>query len=331
MAGHEDTADGPPPRPSPPRRRREGIVIEGKPAPFPAYRWRAAPEAPALRGFLAAALGGAVGAALTLAAVYGGGRVDLAPVQQPDMSGESRDLPARLDAIENTLAGAAAETAALARRMAALDAAQKAAGEAQAEAARAARDSAAAVAALQAQAATDRTRPNALPPQAEWAAAVSALRRRLDAGEPLAGELAALDRLGAPPAALASLRPFAAAGAPSLPALARTLRELAPGLAVEETPAAAEDGPIRRLLLHLQGLAKIRKVGESRDGDVAARAEDALARGDLAGALTVLNDLPPLARAAARGWIEGAQARLAADAAAQALAREAADPGGARR
>ena len=312
MAAHEDYADGPPPRPSPPRRRREGIVIEGKPT---AYRWRAAPVAPAWRALASAALGGAVGAGLTLACVLWGADL-LPPLQQ------TREQPA------------SAEPRALADRLAADE---KAASDVRAELA-AIKDDLAMSLRTAAQAARDRTRIDALEaalptaaPQASWAAAASALRRRFDAGEPLANELAALDRLGAPAAALAPLRPFVAAGAPSLPALALAVRQLAPSLAAAETPAAAEDGALDRLFRRLQGLAKIRKVGESRAGDVAARAGDALARGDLAGALADLNALPPPARAAAQGWIEGAQARLAADEAAQALTREAADPGGARR
>jgi hypothetical protein len=206
MAGDAYTDDGPPPRPSIPRRRREGIVIEATLADAGPRR---------LRAILAAAL--CVGAALALAGVYW-------------------TRPGAPLAAES--AGAEAEPA------------------------------------------------------------VAALRRRLRAGEPLANELAALERLGFAPAALAPLRRFAATGAPSAASLARA------------------------------GLAKLRKVGESHAAEAGVAA---LQRGDLAAALAALADSPQ-ARAAAGAWMEEAAARLAADEAAQALARKAATgPGDARR
>jgi hypothetical protein len=201
MAGHEDSDDRPPPRPSIPKRRREGIVIEAT---------LSTPRAAPSRRVVVAL----VGAALALAGFYW----------------------ARTQLAAPSLEAAAAD-----------------------------------------------------------------LRRRLDAGEPLGDELAALARLGADPAALASLRPFAATGAPSHASLARA------------------------------GLAKLRKVGESHpaEADVVARAGAALQRGDIEAALSALRDSPP-ARAASEDWIEAAQARLAADGAADALASQAA-AGAARR
>jgi len=206
MAGDEDTDDGPPPRPSIPRRRREGIVIEATLS-----------NARSLSRLWLAAVLGAIFAALTLVGVYAA-----RPLSTPTL--------------------------------------------AEADAGR--------------------------------AVAVATLRRRLDAGEPLAEPLATLERLGVEPAALAPLRPFAASGAPSMASLAHA------------------------------GLAKLRKVGESHAADAGVAA---LERGDIAAALTALLH-SPAAQAAAGAWAEEAKARLAAEAAAQALAlKAAAGSGDARR
>jgi hypothetical protein len=336
MAGDEDSDDGPPPRPSPPRRRREGLVIEGEPILSNARVLRDAP--PALRDLVAAALGGAVGAALTLAGVYGSTRSpDFAPLARrtevleaavETAAEERRDLGARLAAaqkaadgfasLKDDLARASEERRALATRLVAVERALAAARE---------------------QAAGTQARLDALesaspaasaPPVVASAAAVSALRRRLAAGEPLGGELAALERLGVEPAALSPLRRFAASGAPTLASLAAALNGLAGAGGAGATPG----GLAARLWGELRGLVKSRKVGESREAEAEAfaRARAALDRGDLAGALAELRKSPPPAQEAAQSWMEAAQARLTADDAVEALAREAAaDFGAARR
>src|SRR5579863_7539463 len=118
------------------------------------------------------------------------------------------------------------------------------------------------------------------------AVAAMALLRRFDAGEPVAAELAALDRLGAPPSALAPLRAYARTGAPSPAMLARAFEALEPKMlaAARPAPAPAATDAARTILGEVQGLVKIRKVGESRQSDVedvVSRAIDALAAGDL--------------------------------------------------
>ena len=60
---------------------------------------------------------------------------------------------------------------------------------------------------------------------------------------------------------------------------------------------------------------RIRRVDEAPGSDAAAvvaRSEAKAARGDLAGAVGELAELPPNARAPAEAWIKGAQARIAA-------------------
>ncbi len=175
-------------------------------------------------------------------------------------------------------------------------------------------------------AATD-TRP------AARAVAAMALLRRFEAGEPVGAELAALDRLGAEASALAPLRPFAETGAPTPAALARSLTSLAPELSGGGRPAPS-GGVARRLLGEMQGLVKIRKVGESRADDATgalSRIGDALEAGDLPRALSAFADLPPAAQAAAAAWRESAEARLAAGKAAEALVGRSVADLGARR
>ena len=160
------------------------------------------------------------------------------------------------------------------------------------------------------------------------AVAAMALQSGLAAGEPLGAPLAALDRLGVEAKALAPLRPYAETGAPTLAALARALAQAAPA----QNAGPAQGGVAQRLLGEVQGLVKVRKVGESRpSGADLSQVEAALGAGDLARALEAFGDLPPAAQAAARNWRESAEARLAADRAAEALVgRAVADLGAGR-
>ena len=65
-------------------------------------------------------------------------------------------------------------------------------------------------------------------PIAEGFAAL-ALDRRLVAGQPYPAELAALEKLGAPPDAFAALKPYAATGAPTPRALGGRFRQTRAG------------------------------------------------------------------------------------------------------
>ncbi len=170
---------------------------------------------------------------------------------------------------------------------------------------------------------------------AERAVAAMALLRRFDAGEPVGAELAALERLGAAPAALAPFKAYAQAGAPSKPALARAFEALAPQMLAAGRPTPAAPGDVARTFLaEVQGLVKIRRVGDSRQADVEgvmSRVADAVAAGDLARALGAVGELPPAAQATARDWSESVAARLAADRAAEAFfGRAVADLGAGR-
>jgi len=158
--------------------------------------------------------------------------------------------------------------------------------------------------------------------------AANALKAAVERGEPFASELAAVKALGADPAKLAPLEPFAASGVPSVGTLALKLAELAPSLrAPAGTPASAPgENFLQRLQVNAEKLVRMRPVGEA-EGDAAsggvARAAGMAARDDLAGAVAELAKLPPSERAPAESWIKQAQARTAAIDASRRLAADA--------
>jgi hypothetical protein len=147
--------------------------------------------------------------------------------------------------------------------------------------------------------------------------AASALKAAVERGEPFAPELATVKALGAAPATLAPLEPFAASGVPSAGTLALKLAELAPSLRAPAGAPATAPGEnfLQRLQVNAEKLVRVRPVGEA-EGDAAsggvARAAAMAARDDLAGALAELAKLPPAERAPAEAWIKQAQARAAA-------------------
>ncbi len=171
-------------------------------------------------------------------------------------------------------------------------------------------------------------------PTAARAIAALALQARIRAGERYATELSALQTAGADAAMLEALRPYADSGVPTFAALLNLFREAAPRIDAAGR-SAPSGGVVDRLLGEVQGLVKVRKVGESPGEDVdfdASRIAAALASGDLAGAIAAAESLPEAPRAAAADWTKAARARLEATKAADALAeRSIADLGAAKR
>lgn len=163
------------------------------------------------------------------------------------------------------------------------------------------------------------------PDAASQAIAALALEQRVQAGEPFAAEIAALTRLGADAGALATLKPYADKGAPTLSALTAGFAALAPTLSAGPAPPAGE-GPLDKFMDHMRSMVRVRAVGEVAGDDpraLASQISAALARGDIAGALAVYGKLPETARAASGGWAKDAGALAAARQAARGL-REAA-------
>jgi hypothetical protein len=157
-------------------------------------------------------------------------------------------------------------------------------------------------------------------PVAQSVAAI-ALEQRLLAGQPYPVEFSALEKLGATADALAALKPFAAAGAPTTAALASGFAKLAPALAAPAKTAAHGDYA-DTLWDEMKGLVKVHPVGEVKGDDPAAvtsQISAALARGDLAAARAAFARLPEADRASASAWAKDADAVAAARTAALSL------------
>jgi hypothetical protein len=151
-----------------------------------------------------------------------------------------------------------------------------------------------------------------------------AIADNLAAGAPLGAEVAALQRLGVDPAALAALGAVAG-GAPTGTALAASFDAVAPRVLAAASPDD-KGGVLDRLLAHMRGLVHVHSLGEPAGDDpeaIVSRIGAECRRGDIAGALAAFDKLPDAARAAAGDWPVKARARQGADAALQSI-REAA-------
>lgn len=157
------------------------------------------------------------------------------------------------------------------------------------------------------------------------ALAATALNTAVERGDAFAAELAAAKALGADAKLVAALEPFARSGVPSAAALARQFSELAPSLQ-QASGASPREGVLARLQVNAEKLVRIRRVDEpagSDAGAIVARAEAKVSRSDIAGAVSELAQLPPDTRAPAEAWIKNAQARIAAIDASRRLAADA--------
>lgn len=162
---------------------------------------------------------------------------------------------------------------------------------------------------------------------ARRAAALAALAPALASGAPFAQAAEAAGKAGValPP----ELAAFAQGGLPTLAALQADFPEAARAALRASLAVAPGAGWGERSLSFLRRLTGARST-EARPGDdpdaVLSRAEAALRRGDLAGALAALDALPPEGAAALGDWRAGAEARLAGEAALAALLAESPAP-----
>ena len=153
------------------------------------------------------------------------------------------------------------------------------------------------------------------------AVAAQALSQRIAAGAPYPAEQGALERLGADPARLAQLKPFANDGAPTTAALANDFTKIAPALLSAAEPKS-DDGIMSRMMANMRGVVSVHPVGEQAGDDAAALVSQisaALGRGDVAGALKTFARLPDASRAVGKDWAAKANSRVEAAGAAQAL------------
>jgi hypothetical protein len=153
----------------------------------------------------------------------------------------------------------------------------------------------------------------------------SSLVTLVERGRPFVAELKAAEAQAPDPSALAPLEGFAAKGVPNPGTLARELTELLPAL-----HAAASGHPdagfFEKLEANAERLVRIHPIEQAPGDDPAAilsRVEFKSVHGDMPGAIAELGNLPPNVRAPAQGFIDRAQARLAALTAARAFAADA--------
>jgi hypothetical protein len=128
-------------------------------------------------------------------------------------------------------------------------------------------------------------------------------------------ELAALERVLPLSGEVRALRPYAESGVPSRAALAADFDSVAAKAAVAARDPGERAGFLARAGHALSAIVTIRRVSAGGEGPdaILARAGDAMARGDLDGALKVLRDLPPKAAQAIAPWRSRAQQRVAVD------------------
>jgi hypothetical protein len=136
-------------------------------------------------------------------------------------------------------------------------------------------------------------------------------------GAPYAPALDALRRLGADPAPLQALEPFATGGAPTAAALAGEFQPLAERMIREGRPAPVS---LTDRLWRMAGeVVTVRPVGEGTGTDVessVARIEAALRRGAIAEAAAAFDALPEAARAPVEAFGRKLRERAAAETAA---------------
>jgi hypothetical protein len=161
---------------------------------------------------------------------------------------------------------------------------------------------------------------------AQAAAGRTALARvvaALDTGQPFDEALAELQRVTEvePPEALAEA---GATGVPTLLELQEAFPPAARDALDAAIKAAVEDGSMGRMSAFLRNQLGTRSL-EPREGDdpdaILSRAEAALKRGDIEGALSELDAMPEAAASALASWKEMAAARKSALDAGAALAR----------
>ncbi|HET9714813.1 MAG TPA: hypothetical protein VFP60_01395 [Pseudolabrys sp.] len=169
---------------------------------------------------------------------------------------------------------------------------------------------------------------NGAPDRPARLALVTALLRDATAsGRPFTGELQEARSLGADEKSLMLLAPFAAAGLPTAAALAHELTALIPMMAKTGEVQSSAGGFLDRLQANAGSLVRIRPLDAQPGNDsaaVLARIESRLAQADIDGVIAELEKLDAKISAPARSWVEKAEARQAAIAAAQQLALNAA-------
>jgi hypothetical protein len=161
---------------------------------------------------------------------------------------------------------------------------------------------------------------------ARAALAAQALRAAVERGAPYAAELDAVKSFGVAAADVAPLEPFAASGIPSAADLAHELAQLTPSLQRASGTPPAHTSFLGRLEDNAKNLVHVTPIDAPPGNDasaVIARLDIAAARADIAAALTDIAHLPQPLQTLAAPWVQKANARNAAIAAARHIAADA--------
>jgi hypothetical protein len=145
------------------------------------------------------------------------------------------------------------------------------------------------------------------------AIAAAGLKAAIDRGGPFRPELDTFAGISPDDPAVADLRGFADSGVPSRADLIRRVPEVATAI-VGVTQQPQEDKSWSdRLMASAKSLVKVRPVGNVEGAGVdaiAARFEDKVKNGDLPGAVTEWNALPPAGKAASAAFKQSVEARI---------------------
>ena len=148
--------------------------------------------------------------------------------------------------------------------------------------------------------------------------ATDVLARRLNSGLPYSNELALLAGLGAPEAALATLKPAAGLGLKTGAALAAEFALLAPQISAAIQPKQPDTGFLQSLAESAGSLVEVKPAEGSLPSELGAIATDtdlALKAGRFTDAATRLAELPDAGRAVAAPFIDLLKQRAVIDAA----------------
>ena len=148
-----------------------------------------------------------------------------------------------------------------------------------------------------------------------------ALQRAIADGRPYASDVAALKALGGEPEAVARLAPLADTGAPSIEALKSQWDNVKGDVLAAVKPGQSAN-PLDRFAASARALIEVKRVGTVSGSDpvaIASQVDDALDRGDVAGALTEWKKLPEAGQHVSQGWADTARGRLDAEIAARDL------------
>jgi hypothetical protein len=159
-------------------------------------------------------------------------------------------------------------------------------------------------------------------PRLRRVAAATLLESAVRDGAPYADALAAAKAAAADPSALAPLDPFAATGLPTAAALCRELLGLLPKSAPKQE-APPSSNMLDRLRQNAMKLVRISRVDAPADDGALARVTAAAKRDDLDAARREAKQLAPAERAPLQAWLDKADARDAARAAARQFAADA--------